>query len=100
VQVLGNRAGAPGTTFRIALVGFEPSQEVVLALYRQGGYQAWDNATEFPPVQLDESGQATVGLATELDDPLASFALVPERNGEISEYNLPNESEVFQLTSQ
>jgi hypothetical protein len=71
--------GSPGTTFQIRLLGFRPSQNVQMHLYRLQG-RVWRYITSLPrplgDVQVGEHGEMTYDLVTLTDDPAGSYKLV------------------------
>jgi hypothetical protein len=82
---LRHAEGPPGTTFQIALAGFQPNTRVLLHLYQSGTDadcpsdlpDCWAYRTSLPPVQVDASGQAINALNTQPDDD-GYYRLVPE----------------------
>ena len=78
VLVLPN-AAPPGGTFRIALAGFQPRQNVLLRLYRLNRESVrYRYATTLGSVQMDERGQAIYTLRSQTDDPLTEYLVVTD----------------------
>ena len=70
--------GSPGTTFHIALGGFQPHQSVTLYLYG-GSY-----LTTLAPAETDDNGTAVYALPTESDDPVGGYAVVTDPPGTLN----------------
>ncbi|MFL5800540.1 MAG: SH3 domain-containing protein [Roseiflexaceae bacterium] len=78
-------AGSPGSTFQVALAGFQPQQQVLLHVYAIGDTgecpsdtpDCWAYRTSLPPIQVDAAGQAMATVSTTTDDN-GIYRLVPE----------------------
>lgn len=71
------QSGPPGTTFQIALAGFQPGQRVSLRLYREEDLQ-YRYTTTLTQVEMDERGQTIYALNTLPDDPEGNYLVVTE----------------------
>jgi hypothetical protein len=71
-------SGPPGTTFSLALAGFEPGESVPLYLYSCTGAGAIQTCTflrDLPQAQMDENGQGLFSIETLADDPAGGYAV-------------------------
>ena len=71
-------SGPPGTTFSLALAGFDPGESVPLFLYKCMGAGAIQTCTflrDLPQVQMDENGQGLFSVPTLPDDPAGGYAV-------------------------
>ncbi len=70
--------GPPGTTFRLAIFGFEPNEMVPVYVYRtgtNGGGGLYDFVTTLS-VPVDAEGQAIYELRTRADDPRGTYCFL------------------------
>jgi len=71
-------SGPPGTTFSVALAGFDPGESVPLYLYSCRGAGAIQTCTflrGLPQAQMDENGQGLFSIPTLPDDPVGGYAV-------------------------
>ncbi len=71
-------SGPPGSTFSVALAGFDPGESVPLYLYKCTGAGAIQTCTfvrDLPQAQMDENGQGLFSIETLADDPPGGYAV-------------------------
>jgi hypothetical protein len=73
----------PGTMFLVTLAGFQPGQDVKLALYQGSHYFGFTFKTVLARIRMDDRGEGSYVLRTALDDPLGSYTVqtVPASQG-------------------
>jgi hypothetical protein len=71
-------SGPAGSTFSVALAGFDPQESVPLYLYSCQGAGAIQTCTfvrDLPLVQMDENGQGLFSVPTSPEDPPGGYAV-------------------------
>jgi hypothetical protein len=85
VELVGE--GAPGTTFRFGLAGFEDS--VTLYLYKTKPQDSeWTFLSTLPTVTVESNGEAIFLLESRAGDPPGQYAIVTDPSAECNPFQI------------
>jgi hypothetical protein len=81
--------GPAGTTFAIALAGFDPGSEVTMLLYQlDPGTSKWIFRTVMESASVDGQGESTYMLATEPDDPTGTYRVLTDPRSSLIQFTV------------